>query len=107
MNEQERAQQRERQANSRKRANDTERSDIKWLMKRKQGRRIMMRYLNAAGVFQTSFSDNALTMAFNEGNRNAGLRWLNVIHTHCPEQYTQMLQEHADERRAEHGESGD
>lgn len=81
-----------------KRAKDTEKGDLRWLMKQKRGRRMMMRMLELSGVYRTSFSENALTMAFNEGNRNPGLYWLNQIHQHCSEQYTAMLQEQADER---------
>lgn len=99
-------QRREDDKTQRKLSRDTEKADIKWLMKSKRGRRIMMRLLDAAGVFKTSFSTDALVMAFNEGNRNTGLRWLEIIHTHCPDLYQVMLTERSNERRAEHGESG-
>lgn len=92
---------RERMASERKLSADTERDDIRWLMKSRRGRRIMWRILEQSRVFQLSFNTNAMAMAFNEGNRNSGLHLLNVVHTHCPENYQTMVEE-ANERRAEH-----
>lgn len=79
-------------------AKDTEESDLKWLMKGKQGRRIVWRLLEQAGVFRSSFNTNAMQMAFAEGNRNSGNRLLALIHTTCPELYPVMLNE-ATERK--------
>ena len=67
--------------------------DVKWLMSNKRGRRFMARLLERAGVWRLSFNTNALTMAFNEGTRNEGLRLLAQIATHCPDRYTEMLKE--------------
>ena len=61
-------------------AKDTEEADLKWLMGSKRGRRIVWRFLDRAGVFRLSFNTNSMTMAFNEGNRNEGLRILAQIH---------------------------
>jgi hypothetical protein len=44
-------------------------------------------------VWRSSFSTNALTMAFSEGQRNEGLRLLAQITTHAPERYAEMLKE--------------
>lgn len=81
---------------------ETEESDLKWLMGRKQGRRIVWRQLERAGVFKLSFNTNAMQMAFAEGNRNEGLRTLELIHRLTPELYPVMVKEaneriHADE----------
>jgi hypothetical protein len=81
---------------------ETEESDFKWLMGRKQGRRIVWRQLERAGVFKLSFNTNAMQMAFAEGNRNEGLRVLDLIHRLTPELYPVMVKEsneriHADE----------
>ncbi len=62
-------------------------------MSNKQGRRFMWRLLSRAGVYQSSFNTNNAVMAFNEGNRNAGLQQLNEIMEACPERYTEMLAE--------------
>ena len=72
---------------------DAEESDIKWLMSSKRGRRFLWRLLDQAGVFRLSFNTNAMTMSFAEGNRNFGLRTLDMIHTLCPELYPTMVKE--------------
>ena len=64
--------------------------DMKWLMGHKQGRRIMWRVLAQAGVYRTSFTPNALTMAFNEGQRHVGSHWLGELMNTCPEQFNVM-----------------
>lgn len=71
----------------------TEADDIKWLMKSKQGRRIVARLLDKAGVYRLSFHTNALQMAFNEGNRNLGNSLLAQITVLCPERYVELLNE--------------
>lgn len=74
-------------------ARDQEIADVKWLMQRQQGRRIIWRLLDQAGVFRLSFNTNAMQMAFAEGNRNAGLRMQALIHECCPELYPVMVKE--------------
>lgn len=87
---------------------DTEESDLKWLMGSKRGRRIVWRFLDRAGVFRLSFNTNSMTMAFNEGNRNEGLRILAQIHTLCPELYPVMVKEQIhDNRNADDGSRND
>ena len=81
-------------------ARDTEESDIKWLMGRKQGRRIVWRLLEQAGTFRLSFNSNALQMAFAEGNRNSGNRILTLIHSQCPELYPVMVREATHDNRS-------
>jgi hypothetical protein len=76
-------------------AEQSEVADWVWLMQSKRGRRIVNRLLARAGVFQLSFNTNAMTMAFNEGRRNEGLAITATLMTHCPAQYTQMLEEHS------------
>lgn len=67
--------------------------DLKWMMSNKRGRRIVFRMLDSAGVWRISFNTNALQMAFNEGTRNAGLRLVNLVTTHCPSNFTKMMEE--------------
>lgn len=71
----------------------TERADIEWLMSEKQGRRIVWRLLDEAGVFRTVFSESAQRMAFNEGLRNTGLQLLDKVMEFCPDAYMQMTRE--------------
>lgn len=74
-------------------AMDLEIDDIKWLMSNKRGRRIVFRALERAGVWRLSFNTNALSMAFNEGMRNDGLRLMAQITAYCPDRYAEMLKE--------------
>lgn len=83
----------------RKLTKDTEEGDLKWLMGSKRGRRIVWRLLDKAGVYRLSFNTNAMTTAFNEGNRNYGLHVLAQIHATCPELYTAMVKEQTNDNR--------
>jgi len=74
-------------------ARETEEADVRWLMGTRRGRRIVWRLLERAGVFRTSFSANAMQMAFAEGNRNAGIVLLAQVHELCPDQYPLMVAE--------------
>lgn len=76
-------------------ARESEEADVRWLMSNKRGRRILWRLLDQGGVFRLSFSTNAMTMAFAEGNRNFGLRTLALIHSLSPELYPVMVKENA------------
>lgn len=68
-------------------------ADFLWLMRDARGRRLVWRQLSEAGVFLQSFNPDAMTMAFNEGRRSAGLRLLDQVHTLCPDLYTTMMKE--------------
>lgn len=70
-----------------------EAADFVWLMNDPRGRRIVWRALAAAGVFQSSFDPNAMTMAFAEGRRSEGLRTLARVHELCPDLYPIMMKE--------------
>lgn len=67
--------------------------DFKWLMGDARGRRLVWAELSAARVFHPVFDQNNSQMAFNEGNRQYGLRLLERIHTLCPHLYPVMVQE--------------
>lgn len=67
--------------------------DVRWLMSSARGRRIVWHDLEEAGVFRTSFNTNSMTMAFAEGQRNAGLKLLAEVMGAAPEQYQQMVKE--------------
>lgn len=77
---------------------EQENKDFKWLMSSRQGRRIVWRLLEQAGVFRISFSQNSMQMAFNEGGRNYGNKTLAQVHTLCPELYPVMVREATNER---------
>lgn len=78
-----------------------EESDVKWLMSSEKGRRIVYRFLKEAGVFRTSFSTNALTMAHNEGRRAYGLKLLSIIQSSCYELYQPMIKEALNDRSSD------
>jgi hypothetical protein len=80
-------------AEEERRRRDQEISDLCKVMGSKEGRRFMWRLLSEAGVYRLSFSSDLATMAFNEGNRNAGLKHLNDIMTACPHLHALMLDE--------------
>ena len=68
------------------------------LLESKAGRNYAWEILAEAHVFATSYSGDALAMAFAEGERNFGLRMLNDIMQWCPEQYIQMMREQNERR---------
>ena len=47
--------------------------DLRWLLAHPQGRRILMRLLDEAGVYRSSFNHSGSVMAFSEGKRHIGL----------------------------------
>jgi hypothetical protein len=67
--------------------------DMRWLMSSQQGRRIVWRLLERAGIYRTSFSGDANRTFFNEGARNVGLSLVADIHANAPEMYALMTQE--------------
>jgi ribosomal protein L18 len=68
-----------------------EQADLSSVMATEAGRRVVHRLLERAGVNRSSFSTNAMQMAFAEGARNEGLRLLAQVAS-LPE-YALMLQE--------------
>ena len=72
---------------------EQEAADLQWLLSHAAGRRIARGFLERAGVFRLSFSPDPLATAFAEGGRNEGLRLLNQIHMHAPDQYIAMMKE--------------
>lgn len=70
-----------------------EANDIKWLMSSKQGRRVVWRLLDKAGIYRTSFAGNSDTTNFNEGMRNLGLFLVAETTQHALEAFAQMQTE--------------
>lgn len=68
--------------------------DLKWLVASKRGRRIMWRLLASCGVYRLSYEKgDALATAFNEGQRNQGLRLTALLLEHASSDYALMVQE--------------
>jgi hypothetical protein len=74
-------------------AAQTEIDDLLWLMSDARGRRLVWRLLTRSGIYRTSFSTDALAMAFAEGRRNEGLVLLDEIVRHCPKRFSEMQTE--------------
>jgi hypothetical protein len=69
-------------------------ADLQWLMSKKQGRRIVWRLLDLAGVFRLSYAGEAThATAFAEGGRQIGNVLLADIHRLCPARYHEMVTE--------------
>ncbi|MBK8772248.1 MAG: endopeptidase [Rhizobiales bacterium] len=82
------------------RKNETE--DIRWLMSGPRGRRIAYRFLERAGIWQSSFTGNSETF-FREGRRDMGLQLLASINTTCPDAYAKMIEEARQNGRSSSG----
>jgi len=67
--------------------------DTQYILSSFNGRRFLWRYLELCGVFKTSFSPESSQAAFNEGQRNVGLRLLSDINEANPDAYLQMMKE--------------
>lgn len=74
-------------------AEESDDQAFEWLMKGPKGRRFIFGLLGRTGVFGSSFSTNAMTMAHNEGQRSVGCWLLGEIKRLCPRDYAQMMQE--------------
>jgi hypothetical protein len=72
-------------------AQATEQSDVRWLIADPRGRRIVRGLLERAGVFRSSFTNDALATAFREGERNAGLGLIALVMRHTPERLADVL----------------
>lgn len=59
-------------------------------MSTKDGRAWVWDHLSQCGVFRTSFTQNALEVSFNEGQRNVGLRVFNDLQEHAFQDYQKM-----------------
>lgn len=70
--------------------------DLRWMMGHPQGRRVIGRLLEFAGVFRSSFNSGAAVMAFNEGRRDTGLFLTAELMEANPEGYFKILRERAD-----------
>lgn len=68
--------------------------DLRWLLGHPQGRRIVLRVLEEAGVFRSSFNHSGSVMAFNEGQRNIGLFLTAELLEASPQGYMKVLAEH-------------
>lgn len=73
---------------------ERELDDLRVVLGFKQGRRFVRRLLEESGNYRTSFSTEAMIMAFNEGQRNIGLWTIGEIHQASPTAYDLMQREY-------------
>jgi hypothetical protein len=66
-------------------------ADLRWLLGHESGRRIAHHYLEVAGLWRTSFSGEALSSAFQEGQRNLGLRLFADLAEAAPERIPALI----------------
>jgi hypothetical protein len=77
---------------------DTEESDILWLMSTERGRRLVNGIIARSSLHHSGFSTVAMSMAYQAGRKEEGLRWLSDTHRLCPELYLKMIQEDTHDR---------
>jgi hypothetical protein len=68
--------------------------DLRWLLGHPQGRRIVVRLLDEAGVYRSSFNHSGSVMAFNEGKRHVGLFLIAELTEASPDGFMKVLKEH-------------
>lgn len=76
-----------------KRAEDQLGNDFVWLASSVRGRRILWWLLSEASVFRSTFHPTATVMAVREGERNIGLKVLDLLNRNCPDQYQAIVRE--------------
>lgn len=75
-----------------------------------EGRRLLWSYLSFCGIYQTSFTNDFGTTAYNEGRRSVGLKLLDDIVSASPEFLMLMMkenQEHQGETDDERSSTSD
>ena len=69
-------------------------SDVRQILSTKGGRRFMWRLLSASGVYRLSFAgEQSHTTAFQDGERNVGLRFLADVMDADPKNFLVMSDE--------------
>lgn len=81
---------------ARRLARETLAQDIEWLMASPRGRRLVWDLLAFTGIYRQVFTGNSETF-FNDGKRVVGLRYLDLVNRHAPDNYTAMLKEHVND----------
>ena len=66
---------------------------IQQIMGSREGRAWVYDFFEAAHLWRTSFTVDALVMAFAEGERNIGLRLLSDVMRAAPDRYLEMVRE--------------
>jgi hypothetical protein len=72
---------------------------LRTLMGAPEGRMWMWDLLSRCGVYHSSYSSDALAMAFHEGHRNIGLTLTAEINRLSPEIYAKMVTENQEKEK--------
>jgi hypothetical protein len=72
---------------------ERELNDIRSLCGRKEGRRLLWRIFERAHIYQSTFTGDALSGAFQEGERNVGLFLLADLTEAAPDRLMEMMKE--------------
>ncbi|SPJ15389.1 conserved hypothetical protein [Syntrophobacter sp. SbD2] len=72
---------------------------LRKIMSDPEGRMWMWDLLSRCGVYHSSYSSDALAMAFHEGHRNIGLHLTAEINRLSPELYTRMVSENQEKEK--------
>jgi hypothetical protein len=67
--------------------------DMRFILSTPQGRRFIWRYLTRCGVFALSYSHSGSETAFNEGQRNIGLKLMAELSEADASAYVTILKE--------------
>ncbi|MGO8944257.1 MAG: hypothetical protein ACLQJ7_11365 [Syntrophobacteraceae bacterium] len=72
---------------------------LRKIMSDPEGRMWMWDLLSRCGVYHSSYSSDALAMAFHEGHRNIGLHLTAEINRLSPEMYARMVAENQEKEK--------
>ncbi len=78
-----------------------DKTDLKFILQHQQGRRVIWKYLEMAGINRSSFTGDVNSTLFNEGMRNMGLRILADVMETQPEAYLKMINDAKSEAEKE------
>lgn len=81
------------QARKAKRLKEDQLNELRAVLKTREGRKLLWRYLGICGVYEQSFNGNGSWTFFNEGRRSVGLMILAEITKASPEAFLEMMKE--------------
>lgn len=69
----------------------TEDADLRWLVGDVHGRRIARRFIERSGIWRTSYTGDALSTVYREGERNVGLAFLGRLMRAAPDAAARLV----------------
>ena len=76
-------------------------NDLRSVLSTKEGRRFVMRVLEAGRPFQANAATDPIAMAFNEGQRNVSLRFVDDVMDFCFKEWGKAREEYIHDQRTE------